>query len=329
MNVSITPGLVSVVVASYNHARFLDRRMESLLAQTYAQLEIIVIDDRSPDNSVDVLRKYEAHPKVRIIVRETNGGWVAVSNQGAELATGEYLLFANCDDACEPQMLERLVNSLVVNPTAGIAFCRSQMVDERDAVITDDFTMREPAFRDYCRTDVLIPRAVMARFLLVACVIPNLSAALFRRQAFFDAGALPPDFRACSDWDLFFRVVRDRDVAYVATPLNLFRQHRNTIRSTTRDRVTIEEYLRLLLSHLRTIPMSLVERSRYRTEAMFLWAVHLLKPAMSGLWDLPFHARTVLQQDPAALLFLPAGIAWRSGQMAWKLITGRRAAAME
>lgn len=329
MNVSITPGLVSVVVASYNHARFLDRRMESLLAQTYAQLEIIVIDDHSPDNSVDVLRKYEAHPKVRIIVRETNGGWVAVSNQGAELATGEYLLFANCDDACEPQMLERLVNSLVANPTAGIAFCRSQMVDERDAVITDDFTMREPAFRDYCRTDVLIPRAVMARFLLVACVIPNLSAALFRRQAFFDAGALPPDFRACSDWDLFFRVVRDRDVAYVATPLNLFRQHRNTIRSTTRDRVTIEEYLRLLLSHLRTIPMSLVERSRYRTEAMFLWAVHLLKPAMSGLWDLPFHARTVLQQDPAALLFLPAGIAWRSGQMAWKLITGRRAAAME
>ena len=329
MTATSTPGLVSVVVASYNHARFLDRRMESLLAQTYAQLEIIVIDDRSPDNSVDVLRKYEAHPNVRLVVRETNAGWVAVSNQGAELATGEYLLFANCDDACEPEMIERLVASLATNPTAGLAFCRSVMIDEQDAVITDDFAMREPAFRDFCRTDVLIPRAVMARFLLVACVIPNLSAALFRRQAFVDAGALPPDYRACSDWDLFFRVVRDRDVAYVATPLNLFRQHRNTIRSTTRDRVTLEEYLRLLLSHLHTIPMGLVERSRFRTEAMFLWAVHLLKPSTAGFRDLPFHVRTVLRQDPAALAFLPAGLAWRTGQLAWKLVTGRRAAVME
>jgi glycosyltransferase involved in cell wall biosynthesis len=322
-------GLVSVVVASYNHARFLDRRMESLLAQTYQHLEIIVIDDRSLDNSVEVLRKYEAHPIVRLISRETNGGWVAVSNQGAELARGEFLLFANCDDSCEPHMIERLVTSLNANPAAGLAFCRSQMIDERDTVITDDFAMREPAFRAYCQTDVLIPRAVMARFLLVACVIPNLSAALFRRQAFFDAGALPPDFRACSDWDLFFRVVRAHDVAYVAAPLNLFRQHRNTIRSTTRERVTIEEYLRLLLAHLKTIPMGFFERSRFRAEAMFLWAVHLLKPSISGIRDIPFHAQTVLAQDPAALLFLPAGVVWRAGQLGWKLFTGRRVAVME
>lgn len=329
MSVAETPGLVSVVVASYNHARYLDRRMESLLAQTYENIEIIVIDDRSPDNSVEVLRKYESHPKVRLIVREKNGGWVTVSNQGAELARGEFLLFANCDDACEPEMIERLVASLVGNPSAGIAFCRSQMIDEQDVVLTDDYSMREPAFRVFCRTDVLIPRATMARFLLVACVIPNLSAALFRRQAFFEAGALPPDFRACSDWDLFLRVVRTRDVSYVAAPLNRFRQHRNTIRSTTRDRVTIEEYLRLLLGHLRTIPMGSMERSRYRTEAMFLWAVHLVKPAVSGFRDLPFHLQTVMAQDPAAILFLPAGLAWRTGQLGWKLVTGRRATAME
>ena len=322
--------MVSVVVASYNHAKFLARRMDSLLQQTYRPLEIIVIDDRSPDDSVDVLRPYASLASVRLIEREVNGGWVAVSNQGAQLARGEFLLFANCDDACAPDMVERLVGSLQTHASAGIAFCRSLMVDESDTVIADDFSMREKAFRDFCAADVLIPRATMARFLLVACVIPNLSAALFRRAAFFQAGALPPDFRACSDWDLFFRVVRSHDVSYVASSLNQFRQHRGTIRSTTRDRVTIEEYLRLLLGHLRTIDgLGAMERARFRTEAMFLWAVHLLRPALSGVRDIPFHARTVLAHDPAAMLFLPAGLVWRTAQLGWKLVTGRRAEAME
>ena len=74
MSGTFEPGLVTVVVASYNHARFLTRRMDSLLAQTYRQLEIIVIDDRSPDNSVEILRRYESDPRVNLIVREQNGG---------------------------------------------------------------------------------------------------------------------------------------------------------------------------------------------------------------------------------------------------------------
>lgn len=323
------PGLVSVVVASYNHARFLDRRMESLLRQTYSAIEIIVIDDCSDDISVEVLQKYESYPSVRLIVRRKNGGWVAVSNQGAKLARGEYLLFANCDDSCDPRMIERLVEGLQSRPKAGLSFCRSLMVDADDAILTEDFAMRTSDFQEYCRSDVLIPKDVMTRFLLEACVIPNLSAALFRRMAFSQAGALPTGFLACSDWDLFFRIVRTQDVYYVAEPLNHFRQHRNTIRSTTKDRVTIEEYLRLLLGHLDTIEMGPVERGRHRTEIMFLWAVHLLGPRLSGVLDVPLHLRTVLAKDPAALVFLPAGIAWRVAQIGWKLVSGRRASVEE
>jgi glycosyltransferase involved in cell wall biosynthesis len=303
--------------------------MDSLLAQTYVPIEIVVIDDCSPDNSVEILRRYESQDNVQLVVRESNGGWVRVSNQGAELARGEFLLFANCDDACVPAMIAALVTALAAHPSAGIAFCRSLLIDDEDGVITNDFEMRERSFKAYCQRDVLIPRSLMARFLLVACVIPNLSAALFRRDAFFRAGALPSDFRACSDWDLFFRVVRTCDVAYVASPMNLFRQHGNTIRSTTRDRVTIEEYLRLLLGHLRTIDMDVLERSRYRTEAMFLWAVHLLRPSIAGIRNFRFHLKTVIAQDPVALVLLPAGIVWRAAQIVWKLGSGQRAAAME
>lgn len=70
MNAGVKPGLVSVVVASYNHAEFLVRRMESLIGQTYQDIEILVIDDCSPDNSVEVLRRYESHPKVKLVISE-------------------------------------------------------------------------------------------------------------------------------------------------------------------------------------------------------------------------------------------------------------------
>jgi GT2 family glycosyltransferase len=174
----------SLVVASYNHADFLSRRMESLIGQTYADVDILVVDDKSPDNSVEILRRYESHPQVRLVLREENGGWVTVSNQGVDMSCGEYVLFANCDDDCDPRMVERLVDALQRHPSAGIAFCRSSMVDEQDRVLGDDFSIREGKFRERCSKDTLLSGQEASRFLLHSCVIPNLSAALFRRGCF-------------------------------------------------------------------------------------------------------------------------------------------------
>ena len=108
-SVEVVPDLVSIVVASYNHAAHLERRLESLISQTYHNIEILIIDDCSPDNSVEVLRQYEPHPKVKLVVRETNAGWVTVFNQGIEMSSGEFILFANCDDDCDPCLIENLV----------------------------------------------------------------------------------------------------------------------------------------------------------------------------------------------------------------------------
>lgn len=302
------PGLVSIVVASYNHAEYLVQRMDSLINQTYQNIEILVIEDCSPDNSLEVLRKYESHPKVKLIVREKNGGWVAVSNQGIDLAAGEFVIFANCDDDCEPDMIERLVNAMSANPTAGIAFCRSLMVDEHDRILGDDFTVREASFRARCQNDTLLTRDEMSRFLLHSCVIPNLSAALFRKECFAAAGNLSADYRVCSDWDLFFRVVARYDVAYIAAPLNKFRQHDTTIRSVTKGRVTYEEYFRLLLGHIRSLDLTFRERCRYRTRVMYLWGTHLIAQPLLCLRNFPYHLGKILQFDPIALVFFVPGL---------------------
>lgn len=234
-----------------------------------------------------------------------------VSNQGVEMSSGEFVIFANCDDDCDPRMIERLVNAMKANPTAGIAFCRSLLVDEHDQLLGDDFAIRESSFRARCANDTLVTGAEMSRFLLHSCVIPNLSAALIRRECFTSVGNLSSSYRVCCDWDLFFRIVARYDVAYIAEPLNRFRQHKATIRSATKERVIYEEYFRLLLGQIRLLDLTLIERARFRMHVMFLWAIHLLSPSWSGLFNFPYHLGRVFRLDPLALLFLGPSLALR------------------
>jgi len=300
--------LVSVVVASYNHASYLQRRMQSLLSQSYLNLEILVIDDCSPDNSLEVLSRYEDDPRVTLIKRKRNGGWVEVSNQGIALAKGKYVLFANCDDYCEPNIIERLVAGIEQKDDIGIAFSRSILVNESDFVIGEDFVAREPAFKRRCEKSVIIAGKDMSRFLLHSCVIPNLSAALIRRDCFDNVGVFSPFYQANSDWDLFFRIADGYDFAFVSEPLNYFRQHSKTIRSRLKARVTYEEFFRLLLGEIRRLDfLNFGERCRYRMRVMTLWCHHMVSQPFVALRNFPYHFGRVLSLDPSALvLFLPA-----------------------
>jgi glycosyltransferase involved in cell wall biosynthesis len=305
MSTSTNHGLVSVIVASYNHAEYLEERMESLINQTYQNIEILVIDDCSRDRSVEVLRKYETHPKVNLIVREENGGWVAVSNLGVEISKGEFILFANCDDSCEPEMLEKLVESMHDNHTAGVAYCRSEMIDEDGNLLGDDFLGREDRFKSKCFHDVLITKKEMTFFLLHSCVIPNLSAALIRKDCYLDSGGMTNFYKVCADWDLFFRIAKKFDVAYLAKPLNKFRQHKTTIRSSTKNRDMYAEFFKLLLSQLNMGELDFSSRMRVRIRVMDLWIRYVAINPVQSLLNLNYHFILILKSDFLTLLFLP------------------------
>jgi len=318
---SNSSGKVSLIVASYNHSVFLTRRMDSLLQQTYSDIDILVIDDKSTDNSVEVLRKYQSNPKVRLLSREVNGGWVTVSNQGLALSSGEFVLFANCDDECDPLLIESLVSSLSVNPSAGVAFSRSLLVDENGQEMGDDFLIREVNFRRRCEKNTLLSGKEMSRYLLHSCVIPNLSAALFRRECLVNIGNFSYEYKVCSDWDLFFRVAAKYDFAYVSEPLNRFRQHSKTIRSVTKEKIVYEEYFRLLLGEIARIDLSVLERSKQRTYVMYLWMVHLFSPSLTGIYNFPYHFKKIFRLDHFSMIFIFPALLLRFCELSIKSIT--------
>lgn len=127
LNMNNNP-LVSVIIPNYSHARYLDERIQSVLNQTYANFEVIILDDCSPDNgaSKEVIEKYRSNPHVtQIVYNETNSGSTFKQwNKGFALAKGEFVWIAESDDSCNEILLESLVNRLLEYPKASVAFCQ-------------------------------------------------------------------------------------------------------------------------------------------------------------------------------------------------------------
>lgn len=306
-----TPGLVSIVMASYNHADYLTSRMDSLICQTYENIEIIVIDDCSNDNSLDILRKYQDHKKVRLIIREANGGWINVFNQGIELSKGEFILFANCDDECDPEMIAHLVQSMSTNPSAGVSYCRSVLIDKESNVIGDDYSGREVGFKKRCTQNTLLKSSEALHFFQHSCIIPNTSAALIRKECFDAVGFIKKNYTVCADWELYINISKRFDIAYISISLNRFRIHRASICGSAKERIIYEEYFRLLLGTLNELDYGNVKRGKYRYRVMYLWSSHFMLPSTLGLKNFRFHLEKVLKYDPYAICYLPIAVIMR------------------
>ena len=222
---------VSVIVPNYNHARFLPQRIETILAQTFEDLELILLDDCSTDESRSILRRYASDPRVRMEFNEANSGSVFRQwNKGVRLARGEYIWMAESDDYADKRLLERLVSVLEREPAAGFVYCRSWRVTEDNTV---------DGFGDWY-LDLVDPHRWKADFCVDGreqfpgyfgrcCVVPNASAALFRKMTFERIGGADENFHVCGDWKVWAAMALAGKVAFVNEPLNYYRLHKASV----------------------------------------------------------------------------------------------------
>ena len=132
MTSKIVPGLVTIVIPCYRGARWLGDAIESCLAQSYNNLEVIVVDDASPDSCATIAERCaRADPRLRLIRRARNGGVARAFNSGFEASFGEFLTRLAQDDLFEPDAVERMVAALrAKGPRAGVAYCNCATIDE-------------------------------------------------------------------------------------------------------------------------------------------------------------------------------------------------------
>lgn len=240
---------VSIVLPSYNYDQYLDERIQSLLDQTYQDFELIIVDDASTDNSVDVIQKYDSDHRVKTRFFSENSGlpykrW----NDGAEMALGDYILFAGADDSCALTMVESLASKLDANPNIGIAYCQSMQMDSKSKLIRSMKKYTDTLDQKRWSKDYIDKGTNECKYLAIKNVIPNASAAMIRRKVFNQIGGFDENLKLVADWMLWSKILVVSDVAFVAEPLNYFRCHSDTVRSKMMKLGTHTEEIYMFIS---------------------------------------------------------------------------------
>ncbi len=208
--------LVSVVIPNYNCSAFLPAALESVFAQTYPDVEILVVDDGSTDDSLRVLEPYA--DRVRVL-RQHNQGVSAARNHGIRESRGELIAFLDADDLWDREKLAKQV-PLFANPSVGIVYCAVEYIDEAGASLGTNHTGR--------RGRVLRSIALLEGTIVLA----GGSTAVVRHACFDRAGHFDLEMSTAADWDMWRRIACHNEIDVVREPLMKYRlrpssMHRN------------------------------------------------------------------------------------------------------
>jgi glycosyltransferase involved in cell wall biosynthesis len=261
------PVRVSVVVPNFNYARFLDERLQSILRQTWSDLEVIVVDDASSDESRAVIERYRGEPRVRVRYFEARSNstyqrW----NDGAAMAAGELLWFAGADDSSEPEFLAALVPLFDRHPRLAMAYSRARVVDGdgREAGVT-------PSHQRWDRDFVAGPREEVP-YWLDQKTIPTASAVVLRRDLFERSGGFDTTLALAADHLLWLKLLREGEVAYLAAPLTRFRVHERTVRASVSKATMIEERYRVFAYLVNAFDVDPIAREALVNRLARAWA---------------------------------------------------------
>lgn len=239
--------LVSIIIPNYNHARYLPQRLDSVFNQTFQDFEVILLDDASTDDSVNILSEYASHPKVShfVINSENSGSPFKQWKKGIELAKGEFIWIAESDDLCRETFLEQVLNQIQRDGQIVLSYCQSRQIDEQGRGL--GLVSRHISFTDNRRWNSDFENSgesEIRKYLLHLNTIPNASAVVFRRNAFEQINQEFQEMKFYGDWYMWVQLLSVGNISYVSDVLNSFRLHRNTtraIKKMSQQRVRLNE----------------------------------------------------------------------------------------
>lgn len=208
MSPADNPPLVSVVVATYNMARYLPQAVESILAQSHQNVEVIVVDDGSKDETPEVAaRLAAADPRVRIH-RQDNGGQASAKNKGIELSRGEYIGFLDADDVWLPQKLALQLPLFRDRPQVGVVYSEYECMDGEGQSLPKGPTN--------------LRRGKVSGALLIENFV-SFPTALVRRECIERCGVFDLTFGMGIDYDLWLRISAKYEFDFVREPTVRYR----------------------------------------------------------------------------------------------------------
>jgi glycosyltransferase involved in cell wall biosynthesis len=207
----VTDPKVSVILPTYNEEAYIVRALESIRRQTYSDIEVIIIDDGSADETVSLITEFD-DPRIKLIQRASDTGITSALNRGIREAKGEYVARQDADDWSDPERLQRQVKFLNTNPDIAMVGTGAYLVDNNGDRIAKRHVLETPDVSDLMVHNEFIHGSVM-----------------FRRDVVINVGGYDERFMTAEDYDLWLRLADKYSVANIDEPLYHFRQHDESI----------------------------------------------------------------------------------------------------
>ncbi len=251
-------GLVSVVTATYNMAGFIAETLDSILGQNYPNLESIVIDDGSTDNTMEILEPYVASGRVRV-VRQENSGQTVAKNRGIAESRGEFIAFCDADDTWHHNKLTKQVAAFDQNPEIAVVFSDVNFIDDQSRPIQLATLKRYDGW--------------ITAQLLVDNFIP-FPTSIVRARVLEEKIGFDENLSMSIDYDLWLRISVDYPMRYIREPLANYRIWEGQMSKKTGER--LDNFFKLLQRFLDEHPDCVTQAEKDRA-----WAHTLVT---RGLW---------------------------------------------
>lgn len=203
---------ISVIIPTYNSARFLPEAVESVLSQTFLPQDVIVVDDGSTDSTEDVLKPFRRRIHY---IRQENQGPAVARNRGIAEAKGDFIAFLDADDVWLPEKLEKQVKVLTERPRIGLVHSHYDHLDMAGGRRLIPCSGDVQGFFGDCYLQFFRTCGV------------QIATVLLRKECLMKVGGFDERIRraSCEDWDLWFRIARHFELAFIDSPLALYRVH--------------------------------------------------------------------------------------------------------
>ena len=304
------PKKLSVIIPNYNYANFIIERIDSILMQTYPIYELIILDDCSTDNSIEVIEEkiktIDKSIKVQFVKNEKNSGGVFKQwKKGFDLASGDFIWIAEADDTAENNFVEELIKPFD-DPEVVLSYCESARIDGENMLIRE----KSDDLYDMCRTGeweksyIWTGREENIYHLSVTNTILNVSSVLWRKKDYTDIFEKAGEFKVAGDWYIYYNILRNGKISWNSKPLNYYRKHGSSVCTDVQAQTEFDEICRLQdeISALYELPREIKTKQQMRRDLMYP-----LLPRKKIAWVMPHPGkgsgghRTIIQNVNALM----------------------------
>lgn len=275
------PKKVSVIIPNYNYANFIIERIDSVLMQTYPIYELVILDDCSPDNSVEIInekiekiKKEYPNLKIQFIVNEKNSGGCVFKQwkKGFDAASGDYIWIAEADDSAENDFVENLIKAFD-DPEVVLSYCESARIDGKNNLIRE----KSDDLYDMCRTGewnksyIWSGEKEIVEHLSVTNTILNVSSVMWKKQDYSEIFEKAGEFKVAGDWYIYYNILKNGKISWCSKPLNYYRKHGSSVCTDVKAEIEFNEICRIQneISEIYELPKEIKDKQELRRSFMY------------------------------------------------------------